>query len=140
MTVTTKWKLQWWSGSKNSRQNFTRQGYMFLFEGGTLLLREKVTMLKSSDMIRREPPSFSYMIHVPLSVIVPVLKKKMLLFDSLKTRDLICVLPPTVRWPCVKYAPVRDWMYISSTVSGKMWQKPIINPSKAGLNSYFSFS
>ena len=24
-----KWKLQWWSGSKDSQQNFTRQGCMF---------------------------------------------------------------------------------------------------------------
>ena len=37
MTV-KKWKLQWWSGSKNGQQKFTRQGYMPSFERETLLL------------------------------------------------------------------------------------------------------
>ena len=49
---------------------------MVSFEGGTLLLREMVTMLRSRDMIHRRPTSFWYMILVPLSVIIPVLKKK----------------------------------------------------------------
>ena len=55
---------------------------MLSFEGGTLLLRETVTMLRSWDGIHRELASFSCMIHVPVSVIIPVLKKKVLLFDS----------------------------------------------------------
>ena len=67
---------------KNSQQNFTRQKYMLLFEGGTLLLRETVTILRNSDVIHKGPASFWYMIHDPMSIIIPVLKKKELLFDT----------------------------------------------------------
>ena len=66
---------------KSSQQNFMRQGNMLSFERGTLLLRETVTMLRSRDVIHRRPVSFLWMIHVSLSVIIPVLKKKALLFD-----------------------------------------------------------
>ena len=69
------------STTKNTQQNFMNQWYMLSFEGGTLLLREMVTMLKSRDVIHRGPTSFWCMIHVPVSVIIPVLKKKALLFD-----------------------------------------------------------
>ena len=60
---------QWWesencSGSKNSQQNFTKQGYMLSFKGGTLLLREMVTMLRSRNVIHRGPVSFWCMIHI----------------------------------------------------------------------------
>ena len=55
---------------------------MLSFEGGTLLLRETVTMLRSKDVIHRGPDSFGCMIHVPLSVIILVLKIKALHFDS----------------------------------------------------------
>ena len=57
-----------------------RQEYMLLFEGGTFLLRE--TMLRSRDVIHTGSASFWSMIHVLVSVIIPVLKKKALLFDS----------------------------------------------------------
>ena len=46
---------QWWSGSKNSQQTFTRQEYMLSFEDRTLLLRETVTMLRNRDVIHRGP-------------------------------------------------------------------------------------
>ena len=39
-------------------------------------------MLKSRDVIHRGLASFLCMIHVTVSVIIPVLKKKALLFDS----------------------------------------------------------
>ena len=77
-----KWKLQWWSVSKNSKQNFTRQGYMLLFKSGTLLLREMVTMLRSRDVIHRGSVSFWCMIYIPVLIIIPLLKKKALLFNS----------------------------------------------------------
>ena len=80
--VTKKWKLQWRSGSKNSQQNFTRQGYMLSLEGGTLLLSETVTMLRSKDVIQIGPASFWCMIHVPVLITIPVLKKMALIFDS----------------------------------------------------------
>ena len=55
---------------------------MLSFEGGKLLLRETVTMLRSRDVIQRDPATFWRMIHIPMSVIISVLKKKALLFDS----------------------------------------------------------
>ena len=58
ISVTRKWQLQWWSGSKDSQQNFTRQGYELSFEGGMLPLRETVTLLRSKDVILRELASF----------------------------------------------------------------------------------
>ena len=73
MRVTRKWKLLWWSGSK---KNFMKQGYMLSFEPETLLLRETMTMLKSRDVIYREPVSFWCMIHVLMLIIIPVQKKK----------------------------------------------------------------
>ena len=82
MPVTRKWKRQWSSGSENSQQNFAKQIYMFSFEGGTLLSRETVTMLRSRDVIHRGPASFWYRLHYPVSVVILVLKKKELLFVS----------------------------------------------------------
>ena len=78
MLVMRKWKLQWWSGSKNSHQNFMRQGYMLSCEGGSLLVRKIVTMSRSREVIHRGSASFCCMIHVPVTVIIPVLKKKIL--------------------------------------------------------------
>ena len=77
-----KWKLQWWRGPKNSQQSYARQGYMFSFENGTLLLRQMMTMLRNRDVILRGPALFWCMIYVPVSIIIPVLKKKALHFDS----------------------------------------------------------
>ena len=54
---------------------------MLSFEGGTLLYRETVTPLRR-DVIHRELAWFWCIIHVCVSVIIPVLKKKALLFDS----------------------------------------------------------
>ena len=54
------------SGSKNNQQKFTRQGYLLSFEGGTLLLRETVTMLSSRNVIHRGPALFWYMIQIPV--------------------------------------------------------------------------
>ena len=51
------------------------------FKGETLLLRETVTMLRSRDVIHKGPVSFWCMMHVPVSIIISVLKKKALLFD-----------------------------------------------------------
>ena len=51
---------------------------MCTFEGGTLLLRETVTMLRSRGVILRGTKFFRYMVHVPVLVIIPVLKKKFL--------------------------------------------------------------
>ena len=81
MQVMRTWKLQWYSGWKNSQQNFMRQIYTLSFEVGILLLRKMVTMLRSKDVILRRPASFLCMIHAPVLVIIPVLKKKVLLFD-----------------------------------------------------------
>ena len=55
---------------------------MLSFEGGTLLLRETVTMLRSRDVIHRGLVSFRCMIHVLVSLIIPELKKRAKLFDS----------------------------------------------------------
>ena len=63
--ATRKWKLQW-SGSNNSQHNFTRQGYILSFEGGTLLLRETMTVLRSRDMIHWRPGFFWFVIHILL--------------------------------------------------------------------------
>ena len=66
---------------KRSRE-FARQGYMLSFEVGTLILKSTVTMLKSRDVIHhRGLVSFWCTIHVLLSVIIPILKKKVLRFD-----------------------------------------------------------
>ena len=67
---------------KNSQQNFPGLGYMLSFEGGTLLFRETVTLLTSRNVIHRRPALFWCMIHVSVSAIIPVLKKKTLLFFS----------------------------------------------------------
>ena len=56
--------------------------HILSFERGTLLLRETATMLKSWDVIPRGSASSWCMIRIPVSVIIPVLKKKVLLFDS----------------------------------------------------------
>ena len=71
------------------------------FEDGTSLLRETMTILRSRDVIHWGPASFWCMKHVPVSVIIPVLKKKALLFYSPSSvgRALnwrICRLPPTL--------------------------------------------
>ena len=94
MPVTRKWKLQWWSGSKNSQHNFTRQECMLSFKGATLLLRETVTMLRSRNVIHKEPASFSCMIHVPVSIIIPVLKKNVYFLTP-----LVCLYIITIIWP-----------------------------------------
>ena len=69
-------------GSKNSQQNFSKQGIVLSFEGGTLLLKQTVTMLRIRDVIHSGPASFWCIIHVPVSVIIPVREKKALPFDS----------------------------------------------------------
>ena len=46
------------SWQEKGQQNFTRLGYMLSIEGGTLLLRETVTMLRSRDEIHWGPISF----------------------------------------------------------------------------------
>ena len=81
MPVTRKGTLQWWSDSKNSQKNFTWQGYLLSFKGGTLLLGETVTMLRGRDVIHWGIAFFGCMIHVCVSVIIHVPKKKELLFD-----------------------------------------------------------
>ena len=43
---------------KEQSTEYYGQGYMLSFEGGTLLLRETVTMWKSRDVIHRGPDSF----------------------------------------------------------------------------------
>ena len=55
---------------------------MLSFKGGTLLLREVVTLLRSRDVIHKGPASFWCKINVPVSVIIYVLKKTALPFDS----------------------------------------------------------
>ena len=81
VSVMRKWKLPWWNCSKNSQQNFMRQGYMLSFEGGRFLLKEMMTMLRSRDVIHSGPASFWCMIHVPVLLIIPVQKKNTSLFD-----------------------------------------------------------
>ena len=53
---------------------------MLSFEGGTLLLKETVTMLKSRDVIYRGPASFLCMIHVPVSSNYSCTKEKDITF------------------------------------------------------------
>ena len=53
-----------------------RHGYKLSFECGTLLQRETMTMLRSMNAIHRRSASFWCMIHVPVWIIIPVLKKK----------------------------------------------------------------
>ena len=53
------------------------------FKGGALPWKETVNLLRSRGVIHRALVSFWYMIHFHASVIIPVLKKKALLFDSL---------------------------------------------------------
>ena len=55
---------------------------MLSFKGEILLLKEMVTILRSRDVIHRRPASFCSMIHDFVSVIIPVQKKKALLFGS----------------------------------------------------------
>ena len=55
---------------------------MLSFEGGTLLLRETGTVLRSRDVSHRGPVWFWCIIHVPVLVVIPVLKKRELLFDT----------------------------------------------------------
>ena len=76
MPMTWKWKQQWRSGPKNSQQNFTIPRYILSFRVGTLILRGAVNLLKSRDVIERGEGSFWCMKHVPVSVIIPVQKKK----------------------------------------------------------------
>ena len=45
MSVTRKRKLQRWSGSENSQQNFTRQGYMLLFK--------RIAIERNSDYVKK---------------------------------------------------------------------------------------
>ena len=82
MLVTMKWKLLRWSGLKIRQQNFTRQGYMLSFKRRTLQLIEMMSMLSGRDVIHRRLASFWCMINVTVSVIIPILKKKALLFYS----------------------------------------------------------
>ena len=53
---------------------------MLSFEDETRLWRETVTMFENKDVIHREQASFRWMIHIPVSAIIPFLKKKTLLF------------------------------------------------------------
>ena len=66
----------------NLNCHLLRQEYMFSIKSGTLLLRETMTMLRSRDVIQSGSASFWCMIHSLVSVIIPVLKKKALFFDS----------------------------------------------------------
>ena len=61
---------------------------MLSFKGETLnvsLLSETDPLLRRRDVIHRGPALFPYMIHVSLSVIIPLLKKKALIFDLPRT-------------------------------------------------------
>ena len=70
MPVMRKWKLQRWSGSKNSQLGFSRLGYMLSFECEILQLGEMVTMLRRKNVIHRGLASFWCMMHVLLSILV----------------------------------------------------------------------
>ena len=72
--------MKWFK--EQSIEFYEARRFMLSFENETLLLRETVTMLRSRDVIHWGPASFWCMIHVPVSVIIPVLKKKALLFYS----------------------------------------------------------
>ena len=84
-TAETLWKKQprWGSQSeKHNQQNLMSKRYILSFDGGTLLLREMMTMWRSREVICRRQATFWYMIHDPVSVIIPAQKKKVLFFDS----------------------------------------------------------
>ena len=64
-----------WQGSENCSDEIAQRtvnGYMPLFEGRTLLLREMVTMMRSRDVIHKGPASIWCMIHISVSVIIPI--------------------------------------------------------------------
>ena len=73
---------------------------------GKHYLRETVTMWRSRDVIRRGPAAFWCMIYVPVLVIIPVLHKMALLFDSpmWRSRDVIHRGPASF-W-CMIHVPV----------------------------------
>ena len=56
---------------------------MVLFEDGALVLKKRktVNMLRCSNVIHRGPASFCCMIHAPVSLIISVIKKKVLVFN-----------------------------------------------------------
>ena len=83
-------------------------------EGGTLLLKETVTMLRIRDVTHREPASFWCMIHVPVSIIIPVLKKKALLFWL--THVYIVIM--WFRWDGFSWLSLASRLYLPSYLTG----------------------
>ena len=81
---------------------------MLPLEGETLLLREMVTVLRSRDVIRRGPAL----------VIIPVLMKKSLLFDTLRMFHVVVAISLTL--PSTTYNRFIPWLIIKN--------KPFIPP------------
>ena len=75
-----------WRGSENCSDEVAQRTFNRILQGrdtcfySKVLLRETVTMLRSTEVMYREPVSFWYTIHVLVPVIIPVQKKKGLLF------------------------------------------------------------
>ena len=67
---------------KEQSIEFYEAGIQALIWMWNMLMKDFVTMLRSRDVIYKGPASFWCMIHVPVLVIIPVLRKKALLFDS----------------------------------------------------------
>ena len=67
---------------KEQSKEFYKAGIHALIRKVDHCYWEKQWLLKSMDVIHRGPASFWSMIHVSVSVIIPVQKKKALLFDS----------------------------------------------------------
>ena len=69
---------------KEQSTEFHEEGiHVHIRRGDILLLRETLTILRSKDIIHRWSASFWEMIHVYVSVIIPLLKKKALTINSL---------------------------------------------------------
>ena len=76
--------FQWW-GSENCSDEVVQRTVNSILWGRYICFhskREMVTMLRSRDVNLRRPASFWITIHVPMLVIISVLKKKALFLDS----------------------------------------------------------
>ena len=80
---------------------------MFSFEGGTLSKKTGI-MLRSRDVIHRRPASFWFTIHVPVSAIIPVVKKKALFFFCLPSYINACFYNKTTALWLIKLSPGKD--------------------------------
>ena len=73
----------WWRGRENSNNEVTQRTVKRILQGMDRCSLSKVIVLWCRNVIHRGSASFLCRIHVPVLVIIPVIKKKALGFDSL---------------------------------------------------------